>query len=202
MNNDYDYIIKGLLIGDSGVGKSTILSRYTDDKFDDRYISTIGVDFNIKTIPTKYGVTKLQLWDTAGQERFRTITTSYYRGSHMIIVCYDITDKKSFTNLKNWFDEIINYAGNNTYIILCGTKSDLEKNRKVTYDEGLNYAHEKAVKFIETSSKNNTNINELFDIIVNDILSSNTNRIQNTKSDKKTDIINLNNINIKSNKCC
>ena len=97
----YDYLFKLLLIGDSGVGKSSLLLRFSDDTYDTNFNSTIGVDFKIKTVDLDGKVVKLQIWDTAGQERFRTITCSYYRGAHGIIIVYDVTDTESFDNVKN-----------------------------------------------------------------------------------------------------
>ena len=107
---EYDYLFKILLIGDSGVGKSCLLVRFADDTYADSYINTIGVDFKIRTIDINSKTVKLQIWDTAGQERFRTITSSYYRGAHGIIIAYDITDKESFQNLRQWLFEIDRYA--------------------------------------------------------------------------------------------
>jgi Ras-related protein Rab-1A len=102
MNNEYDYLFKILLIGDSGVGKSSILTQFANKTFTDSYMSTIGVDFTIKTVDIDGKAVKLQIWDTAGQERFRTITSSYYRGAHGINLEYDITNVESFNNIKQW----------------------------------------------------------------------------------------------------
>ncbi|CAM0958698.1 unnamed protein product [Alopecurus aequalis] len=103
---EYDYLFKLLLIGDSSVGKSCLLLRFADDAYVDTYISTIGVDFKIRTVELDGKSVKLQIWDTAGQERFRTITSSYYRGAHGIIIVYDVTDMESFNNVKQWLSEI------------------------------------------------------------------------------------------------
>merc|ERR1712099_175272 len=122
---EYDYLFKLLLIGDSGVGKSCLLLRFADDKWTDSYISTIGVDFKIRTIELDGKTIKLQIWDTAGQERFRTISSTYYRGAHGIIVVYDITNLDSFNNVRRWLTEIDKYARENVNKLLVGNKADL-----------------------------------------------------------------------------
>mmetsp|Transcript_1325 Transcript_1325/g.3547 ORF Transcript_1325/g.3547 Transcript_1325/m.3547 type:complete len:155 (-) Transcript_1325:896-1360(-) len=120
MSAEYDYLFKLLLIGDSGVGKSCLLLRFADDTYTESYISTIGVDFKIRTLELDGKTIKLQIWDTAGQERFRTITSSYYRGAHGIIVVYDVTDQESFNNVKQWMNEIDRYANEKVNnCILC-----------------------------------------------------------------------------------
>ncbi len=157
---DYDYLFKLLLIGDSGVGKSCILLRFTEDSYSEAFISTIGVDFKIKTIELEGKIIKLQIWDTAGQERFRTITSSYYRGAHGIIIVFDITDLESFENIKQWLIEINKYAFNNVCKILVGNKSDLDYRRMVY--SGKEYAESLNIPYIETSAKNSDNIDKLF----------------------------------------
>ncbi|CAN6580549.1 unnamed protein product [Malus baccata var. baccata] len=134
MTPEYDYLFKLLLIGDSGVGKSCLLLRFADDSYLDSYISTIGVDFKIRTVEQDGKTIKLQIWDTAGQERFRTITSSYYRGAHGIIVVYDVTDQESFNNVKQWLNEIDRYASENVNKLLVGNKCDLTANKVVSYE--------------------------------------------------------------------
>lgn len=107
MNSEYDYLFKLLLIGDSGVGKSCMLLRFADDSYTESYISTIGVDFKIRTIEIEGKTVKLQIWDTAGQERFRTITSSYYRGAHGIIITYDTTDLETYKHVPYWLKETL-----------------------------------------------------------------------------------------------
>jgi len=162
MQAEYDYLFKLLLIGDSGVGKSCLLLRFADDTYTESYISTIGVDFKIRTIDLDAKTIKLQIWDTAGQERFRTITSSYYRGAHGIIVVYDTTDLESFNNVKQWLHEIDRYASENVNKLLVGNKSDLTSKRAVSYDQAKEFADSLGIAFIETSAKSSTNVEKAF----------------------------------------
>ncbi|CAI8606698.1 unnamed protein product [Vicia faba] len=162
MNPEYDYLFKLLLIGDSGVGKSCLLLRFADDSYIESYISTIGVDFKIRTVEQDGKTIKLQIWDTAGQERFRTITSSYYRGAHGIIIVYDVTDEESFNNVKQWLSEIDRYASDNVNKLLVGNKSDLTANRVVSYDTAKEFADQIGIPFMETSAKDATNVEGAF----------------------------------------
>merc|ERR1712223_248110 len=162
MNPDYDYLFKLLLIGDSGVGKSCLLLRFADDTYTESYISTIGVDFKIRTIELDGKTIKLQIWDTAGQERFRTITSSYYRGAHGIIVVYDVTDQDSFNNVKQWLQEIDRYASESVNKLLVGNKCDMTTKKVVDYTTAKEYADSLNIPFLETSAKNNTNVEQAF----------------------------------------
>jgi len=162
MNSEYDYLFKLLLIGDSGVGKSCLLLRFADDTYTESYISTIGVDFKIRTIELEGKTIKLQIWDTAGQERFRTITSSYYRGAHGIIVVYDCTDQESFTNVKQWLQEIDRYACDNVNKLLVGNKCDLAAKKVVDFTTAKEYADQLGIPFLETSAKSATNVEQAF----------------------------------------
>ena len=165
MSEDSTY--KVLLLGDTMVGKSCFLSKYTVKTFPETYATTIGVDYIFKTLPLKNGKTiKLQIWDTAGQERFRSITKNYYKKANGIILIYDITNKKSYKNIREWINQIKEEAVSNVIIYLVGNKIDLEKERKVKTEEGEKLAEEYNCPFKETSAKEDININETFEDLV------------------------------------
>jgi Ras-related protein Rab-1A len=159
---EYDYLFKLLLIGDSGVGKSCLLLRFADDTYTESYISTIGVDFKIRTIEQDGKTVKLQIWDTAGQERFRTITSSYYRGAHGICVVFDVTDQESYNNVKLWLQEIDRYASPDVNKLLVGNKIDMADKKVVDSDLAKAFADSLNIPFLETSAKNATNVEEAF----------------------------------------
>uniref|UniRef100_A0A7R9Z6I6 Ras-related protein Rab-1A n=1 Tax=Pseudictyota dubia TaxID=2749911 RepID=A0A7R9Z6I6_9STRA len=161
---NYDAVFKILLVGDTAVGKSCLLLRFSDDSFITDHISTIGVDFKIRTIDLHGKVVKLQLWDTAGQERFRCITRSYYHGAHGIFVVYDITDASSFANVKEWLSELDRYSSKKTKVckFLVGNKCDLNRERAVSTAEGEQLAKTCGLDFIETSAKTSQNVEEAF----------------------------------------
>ncbi|ORY64419.1 P-loop containing nucleoside triphosphate hydrolase protein [Pseudomassariella vexata] len=162
LSTRYDYLFKLLLIGDSGVGKSCLLLRFADDTYTESYISTIGVDFKIRTIELDGKTVKLQIWDTAGQERFRTITSSYYRGAHGICVVYDVTDMDSFNNVKQWLQEIDRYATEGVNKLLVGNKSDMSDKKVVEYTVAKEFADSLGIPFLETSAKNASNVEQAF----------------------------------------
>ena len=182
MNPDYDYLFKILLIGNSGVGKSSLLLRFSDDTFTGNFMPTIGVDFKIRTLEVDGKTIKLQIWDTAGQERFKTITSSYYKGAHGIIVVYDVTDKESFKNIDTWMNEIEKHASDNVSRILCGNKCDLDDSRQVSMDEGKELADTYNIRFIESSAKDNANVEEAFTLMTKEIKS----RVVHTETKKTT----------------
>jgi Ras-related protein Rab-1A len=182
MNPDYDYLFKILLIGNSGVGKSSLLLRFADDTFTDNFMPTIGVDFKIRTLEVDGRTIKLQIWDTAGQERFKTITSSYYKGAHGIIVVYDVTDKESFKNIDTWMNEVEKHASDNVSRILVGNKNDLEESRQVSTDEGKELADQYNIRFMETSAKESANVEEAFTLMTKEIKS----RVVHTEARKPT----------------
>jgi len=159
---NYDYLIKLLLIGDSGVGKSCLLLRFCDDSFTPSFIATIGIDFKIRTIDLDGKKIKLQIWDTAGQERFRTITTAYYRGAMGILLVYDVTDLKSFDAIRLWIRNIEQHASEGVNKILVGNKCDMNDKRVVSVEKGQELANEFNIPCIETSAKNNINVEAAF----------------------------------------
>ncbi|CAE6429584.1 unnamed protein product [Rhizoctonia solani] len=168
----YDFLIKLLLIGDSGVGKSCLLLRFCDDAWTPSFITTIGIDFKIRTIELDGKRIKLQIWDTAGQERFRTITTAYYRGAMGILLVYDVTDEKSFnskSHIRTWHANVEQHASEGVNKILIGNKSDWVDKKAITEDQGRALADELGIKFMETSAKANEGVEDAFFTLARDI---------------------------------
>ena len=159
----FDMIFKLVLIGDSSVGKTNILSKYLNDEFDQNSKPTIGVEFATKNFEIENNIVKTQIWDTAGQERYRAITSSYYKGAKGCLLVYDITRKESFENIDKWISDLKSAGNENMSIILVGNKSDLENERKVTKEEAEEKAKLYNLAFMETSALNGTNIGKAFD---------------------------------------
>lgn len=181
MSNKYDYLIKFVIIGDTNTGKSCLLQRFVDDTYTNDFISTIGIDFKVKTINIDDKIIKVQMWDTSGQCRFRSITNSYYRGAHGMIIAFDITNKKSFTNIERWMRDVKNFGSENSIKILIGTKSDLIEERQISKEEIDTLVDELGISYIETSAKENNNINELFVTICKEILINISDKINAVK---------------------
>ncbi|XP_076469482.1 ras-related protein Rab-43-like [Babylonia areolata] len=159
----FDFLFKIVLIGDAGVGKTCIVQRFKSGTYTEKHGSTIGVDFTMKTLNIDGKLVKLQIWDTAGQERFRTITQSYYRSANGVIIAYDITKHSSFESLPRWMEDVQKYAGNNIVQLLVGSKCDQDQLREVRKEEAATMAKElQMLDFIETSAKDNTNVDEAF----------------------------------------
>lgn len=162
--------LKVLVVGNSGAGKSSLLVRFIDDTFDEDQGPTIGVDFKSKVLTVEGNKVKLTIWDTAGQERFRTLTASYYRGAHGVIMVYDVSNRESFTDITMWLGELDVYATTNKLVkMLVGNKID-KPNREVTKNEGLDFARERAMLFIECSAKNRIGVKQAFDEVTTKIL--------------------------------
>ena len=168
-NQDYDLKFKIMILGESMVGKTSFITRYTLDKFGERYLCTIGIDFQVKIVSKNGKEIKLQIWDTAGQERYRNVAKSYFQSSQGFIVCYDISNKNSFNQVKYWVEQIKSISDEKTKCILVGTKCDLSE-REVSEEEGSEFAKKLGFKFFETSAKLNMNVNEAFDGLLDEIL--------------------------------
>ena len=166
-----ELVYKVLLLGDSSVGKTCFLLRYCDKSFQEAHLSTIGLDYRLKSMTLQNDKNiKLQIWDTAGQDRFRAITKNYYKGANGIILIYDVTNKQSYENVKNWLTQIKEEATPNVIIYLAGNKIDVEEEQRViTTEDGQKIADEYKLPFKETSAKNGINVNEIFQELVEKI---------------------------------
>jgi len=170
MSGEVVTTLKILIIGESGVGKSSLLLRFVDDSFDPEQPATIGVDFKVKTVTVDGNQIKLAIWDTAGQERFRTLTPSYYRGAHGAIFVYDVCSRESFNKLSQWLTELETYSTKSSVVkMLVGNKIDKE-NRQVTRDEGVRFARKHSMLFIEASAKTREGVQLSFEELVQKIL--------------------------------
>jgi len=158
----YDCFVKLMMVGDSGVGKTSLLHRFVDEKFDPQFIATIGIDFKRKLVDAEGKKVMLQLWDTAGQERFRSITSSFYRGAQGVALVYDVADEDSFTNLGQWIRNIQALATEGTPWMILANKADMVKERVVSAASGEALARKYGVPFFETSARTGQNVSEAF----------------------------------------
>ena len=164
MSKKEDCIYKILLLGDTTVGKTCFLMKYTDKTFQDIHMATIGLDYRLKSMKLKNGKDiKIQMWDTAGQDRFKAITKNYYKGSHGILLLYDITNIQTFESVKQWVTQIREEATQNVIVYLVGNKSDMEEEREVQKEKGEQLAEKLGFPFTESSAKNGINVNETFE---------------------------------------
>ena len=170
LSEEYDLMFKILLLGDSGVGKSSLLLRYTKNEFTTDMRSTIGVEFGLKYITIDNLQLKVQIWDTAGMERYRSITNAYYKGAKGVIVVYDICRKQSFENVDKWIDDFKSKGDEDAVILLIGNKSDLSEQREVTVEEGEIKAKKNKFGFMEASAKDNNNVQKAFETLFGEII--------------------------------
>ncbi|XP_026659518.1 ras-related protein RABA2a-like [Phoenix dactylifera] len=169
---EYDYLFKVVLIGDSGVGKSNLLSRFTRNEFCLESKSTIGVEFATRTLQVEGRIIKAQIWDTAGQERYRAITSAYYRGALGALLVYDMTKPTTFENVSRWLKELRDHADSNIVIMLIGNKSDLSHLRAVATEDAQSFAEREGLSFIETSALEAINVEKAFQLILAEIYRS------------------------------
>ena len=194
--DEVDLVFKILMLGDSEVGKSCFLMRYSDNVFVENYITTIGLDYKLKTVKLDNGKTiKVQLWDTAGQDKYRTIAKNYYKGSHGILLLYDITKISSFDNIREWIRDIKEEVDENAILFLIGNKIDLSDKRVITKEKGTELAGEYKIPFFEASAKSGENVDEIFKALYKKISESYAN-IEKQKGSK------INKKQKNNGKCC
>jgi Ras-related protein Rab-11A len=213
-DSSYEIIFKILIIGDTNVGKSNLLLRYVKNEFAIDMKSTVGVEFGSKILKISDIIVKVQIWDTAGQERYRSMTSSYYKGSKGVLIVYDITNKSTFENVDKWINDFRMKCDDNSSIIIVGNKSDKEDERKVTIEEGEEKAKKYNLGFFETSAKDGKNVDDAFKFLFEKVV-DNYKKSKETK-EKKGELLqndeNGENINLdfgnsfinkyKNKKCC
>ena len=158
----HNYLFRICLLGDAGVGKTSLLTRFCDNSFKENYNNTIGVDFRLVTLQYQDIISKVHIWDTAGQERFRSLALNYINNSHSFIFVYDVTDKQSFDNITHWINLALEKNKNSIVNLLIGNKCDRESDRKISQSEAEQFAKENNLYFLETSAKNDENVQKLF----------------------------------------
>ncbi|XP_068641330.1 ras-related protein Rab11D [Aristolochia californica] len=168
-NQKIDYVFKVVLIGDSAVGKSQILSRFARNEFSLDSKATIGVEFQTRTLVIQHKSVKAQIWDTAGQERYRAVTSAYYRGAVGAMLVYDITKRQTFDHIPRWLEELRSHADKNIVIILIGNKTDLEDQRAVPTEDAKEFAQKEGLFFLETSALEATNVENAFITVLTEI---------------------------------
>ncbi|KAJ7949133.1 Ras-related protein [Quillaja saponaria] len=169
LDQKIDYVFKVVLIGDSAVGKSQLLARFSRNEFTMESKATIGVEFQTKTLVVDDKTVKAQIWDTAGQERYRAVTSAYYRGSVGALLVYDISKRQTFDHVAKWLDELRGHADKNIVIMLVGNKSDLDSLRAVPIEDAKEFAEKENLFFMETSALDNTNVESAFVTVITEI---------------------------------
>ncbi|KAF7694013.1 ras-related protein Rab-19-like [Silurus meridionalis] len=172
--DSFDFLFKIILIGDTDVGKTSVIQRFKTGMFSERQQSTIGVDFIVRTVNIQGRKVKMQVWDTAGQERFRTITQSYYRSAHAAMITYDITRRSTFNSVPQWIQEMEQYGAANVLLALIGNKCDMESERQVEFNEACTLANQKGIVVaLETSAKEAQNVDQAFIVMARELLACN-----------------------------
>ncbi|KAM5562962.1 ras-related protein RABA5b [Rosa sericea] len=179
-----EYLFKVVLIGDSAVGKSNLLSRFARNEFDQNCKATIGVEFQTQAVEIDGKEVKAQIWDTAGQERFRAVTSAYYRGAVGALVVYDISRKTTFESVERWLNELTMHCDTAVAKMLVGNKCDLEDIRDVSIEDGKSLAEEKGLFFMETSALDATNVQEAFEVVIREIYNNVSRKVLNSDSYK------------------
>ena len=183
MSINFNYLLKFVIIGDSGVGKSNILLRYIYNSFSDEFKTTVGVEFGAKNIEINKKVYRIQIWDTAGQENFRSIARAYYKNSVCACVVYDISSHSSFEDIQVWIDDCTKQTAKSVLLFLIGNKNDLNDKREVSYEEGEAYAKAHKMLFLEASAKTGHNINAIFERSVKQIAKNIANNVYDLDND-------------------
>ncbi|XVE84626.1 hypothetical protein DITRI_Ditri17bG0027800 [Diplodiscus trichospermus] len=179
-----EYLFKIVIIGDSAVGKSNLLSRYARNEFNAHSKATIGVEFQTQSLEIDGKEIKAQIWDTAGQERFRAVTSAYYRGAFGALVVYDISRRATFDNISRWLDELNSHSDITVARMLVGNKCDLENMREVTLEEGKSLAEAEGLFFMETSALDSTNVQTAFEMVIKEIYNNVCRKVLNSDSYK------------------
>ncbi|KAK8663411.1 hypothetical protein V6N13_083232 [Hibiscus sabdariffa] len=179
-----DYLFKIVIIGDSAVGKSNLLSRYARNEFNPHSKATIGVEFQTQTMEIDGKEVKAQIWDTAGQERFRAVTSAYYRGASGALIVYDISRRTTFDSVGHWLDELKTHSDATVARMLVGNKCDLENIRDVSVEDGKSLAEAEGLFFMETSALDSTNVNKAFEEVIREIYTNVSRKVLNSDAQK------------------
>ena len=193
---DADYSAKLLLIGNSGVGKTCILQRFQRDEFRASQIPTIAIDFSTKAVEVRGRRLKMQIWDTAGQEKYNTLTTTFFKSTHAILLCFAIDDRASFDALNNWMAQVAANAPKNVLLVLVGNKADLQQKRVILQEEAEAMAHHFSVKFVEVSALSGENVEKVFKEIAAELVE----RFDQEKKQEEENLLTRKKTNDK--KCC
>ena len=171
MDEQLEFLLKVVMVGDSGVGKTNLLSRYSRNLFEENTKNTIGVDFSALDLVVNKKAVKVQFWDTAGQEKYRAIASAYYKNAHGAIIVYDITNRASFDNVENWLHELRQHGEANMHILLLGNKIDIESSRQVAFEDGEKFGQDNGIFFLEVSAKTNENdqVKTAFTMLITEI---------------------------------